>query len=145
MPRPPVRPVPMTPQRVPTEMSAFPKRERPAFSLAEPRPRPESATKSPDELKMILRTMTAKTGAERVEKQTTNQQSLKGALAAVLERSAQKAVGSRQETQKPDEEEKSEAALPPRANPPVLPTEAPEKKPFEIPEDTLRRVLKGDT
>ena len=70
-------------------------------------PHPPVATKSADDLKSILRTMTAKNIAEKQEKQTQNQQSLKGTLAEVLAKNN-------------------------------------EKQPFEVPEDTLRKVLKGE-
>ena len=68
---------------------------------------PIAAAKSADDLKSILRTMTEKNRAEKHEKQTQNQQSLKGTLAEVLAKNN-------------------------------------EKKPFEVPEDTLRNVLKGE-
>ncbi|MDP2665460.1 MAG: type IV secretion system DNA-binding domain-containing protein [bacterium] len=105
-----------------------------------PRPaieRPLLPSKSAEDLKSILRTMTAKNGAEREQKQSQNQQSLKGTLAEVLEKSRQNAVGSKQEIQKPA------AAEPPRQEPPPPPV-AGEKKPFEVSEDTLREVLKGE-
>jgi len=78
--------------------------------------KPIMPQKSSEDLKTILRTMTAKTSVEKEVKQTQNKQSLKGALADVLKKSEQEAGGSRQE----------------------------EKKPFEIPEDALRKVLKGE-
>ncbi len=88
---------------------------------------PTPPTKSPDDLKSVLRTMVAKTSVEREETKTKNQQSLKGALASVLEKN------------EPSRELKPAAALPPReSSPPV------EKKPFEIPEADLRKVLRGD-
>jgi len=70
--------------------------------------RPPVAAKSAEDLKSILRTMMAKTGMEKEKKQEQHQQSLKGALAEVLEKSKQ------------------------------------EKQPFEVSEDALRKVLKGD-
>jgi hypothetical protein len=75
--------------------------------------------KTPEDLKTILRTMTSKTVVEREQKQTQNQQSLKGALADILAK------------------DKPAAMKPSRAEE--------EKKPFEVPEDTLRKVLKGET
>jgi hypothetical protein len=69
--------------------------------------RPPVATKSSEDLKSILRTMTAKNTAEKEQKQTQNQQSLKGTLAEVLAKNT-------------------------------------EKQPFEVPEDKLRKVLKGE-
>lgn len=134
--------------------SAFtPRPEVPRPPLPEPRPReqvlepapiprPTPVTKSPEDLKAILRTMTAKTTVEREQKQTINQQSLKGALAGVLEKNKQK-----EEAPIPvptpipaASVPVPAAATPPRAEPPLA-----EKKPFEVPEDTLRKILKGDT
>ena len=91
-----------------------------------PRPaveRPILPSKSADDLKAILRTMTAKNGAEKEQKQTQHKESLKGALAGVLA--------------------KKEESFPPAISPP--PTPNIEKKPFEVSEDALRKVLKGDT
>lgn len=59
--------------------------------------------------------MTAKTGVDNEKKQEEHQQSLKGALTEVLEKSKQQATSSKQE-----------------------------KQPFEVSEDKLRGVLKGD-
>lgn len=77
--------------------------------------RPTPPQKTADDLKTILRNMTAKTGAEKEKKQTEHQQSLKGALSEVLEKSKHEAVSNKQGS-----------------------------KPFEISEDKLRDVLKGD-
>jgi len=84
--------------------------------------------------------MTTKSSVEREQKQSQNKQSLNGALAEVLKKSGQKAVGSEQKTQK------SAAALPPREAQPAA-GEPPQegKKPFEVPEDALRKVLKGES
>ena len=76
--------------------------------------RPAPPQKSSEDLKAILRAMTAKTSRERAEKQSHHQESLKGALAGALS--------------------KNESPPPP----------PPEKKPFEIPEDALRKVLKDE-
>ncbi len=84
--------------------------------------RPVSKTKSPEDLKSILRTMTAKNTAEKEHQQAQHQQSLKGTLAEVLSRNNKK------------ENEKLAAAPPPR-----------DKQPFEIPEDKLREVLRGES
>ena len=77
--------------------------------------RPAAPARSSEDLKAILRAMTTKTSHEREQKQTGQQHSLKGALADVLE--------------------KHRPATPPAKE---------AKKPFEIPEATLRSVLKGD-
>lgn len=77
--------------------------------------RPVQPQKTAEDLKTILRNMTAKTSVEKEKKQTEHQQSLKGALSEVLEKSKQEAVSSKQDN-----------------------------KPFEVSEDKLRDVLKGD-
>jgi len=90
-------------------------------------------TKSAEDLKSILRTMTTKNSAEKEQKQTQHQQSLKGALAAVLEK-------SKQEPQSP------QAKTPEGRSPDASVAEAfREKKPFEVPEEALRKVLKGES
>jgi hypothetical protein len=86
-------------------------------------------TKNAEDLKAILRNMTAKNTAEKEKKQVQNQQSLHGTLSKVVPQN-----------------------LPPRPPPPtpqqaqpVAPTPEPAKKgPYEVPEDTLRKVLKGE-
>jgi len=75
-------------------------------------PRSPVVVKSADDLKTILRNMTAKTDVEKEKKQTEHQQSLKSTLAEVLEKSEQKTENR--------------------------------KQPFEVPENDLRKVLKGD-
>ena len=102
-----------------------PERQGSQTSLPE---RPPPPTKSADDLKTILRTMTAKAGAEKEKKQEQNQQSLKGALADVITRNSRQPAPDAQPIARP-------AAAPPRAE---------EKKPFEVSEDALRKVLKGD-
>lgn len=84
---------------------ARPFAHRPSASLQTPSTRPVPPQKTADDLKTILRNMTAKTGVEKEKKQTEHQQSLKGALTDVL---------------------------------------AKNKQPFEVSEDKLRDVLKGD-
>jgi hypothetical protein len=102
-----------------------PRGQAPIFRLAAARP--PVPTRSPDDLKAILRTMTSKTGAEREQKQTENKQSLKGALAEVL--------------RKKDSE--PAAVEPPRPIPPAPSAQG--KQPFEVSEDALRKVLKGES
>ena len=114
----------------------FPKRESLTFPSREPEPRrmvqerPMPVTKSPEDLKAILRTMTTKGSAEREQKQTQNQQSLKGALAGILEK---------------NEKTESPVAVKPSREIPVPPLTPQEKKPFEVPEDALRKILKGES
>jgi hypothetical protein len=84
-----------------------------------PKTAPASVGKSAEDLKSILRTMTAKNSVEKEHKQTQNQQSLKGTLADVLTRSKQ-----------PEQ--------PVVVQPPL------EKQPFEVSEDALRKVFKDE-
>ncbi len=81
-------------------------------------PRPPIVTKSSEDLKSILRTMTAQKGVEKEKKQGEQQQSLKGALADVITR---------------NQPQSSQSQPPPQP-----------KQPFEVSEDQLRKVLKGD-
>ncbi|MBI2025443.1 type IV secretion system DNA-binding domain-containing protein [Candidatus Kaiserbacteria bacterium] len=143
-PRPPLRategaaarPVPHAPTAIPPAPRIERQPERQAFAARQAPPRPPAVvTKSAEDLKTILRNMTAKTGVEKEKKQTEHQQSLKSTLATVLQNS-QQTTANKQQPQRPA------AAEPPRANPPARVAE--EKKPFEVPEDALRKVLKGD-
>ena len=93
-------------------------------------------TKSPEDLKTILRTMTAKSGAEKEQKQSHHQQSLKGALADVLARGGQPPTNQhagQADVQQPTQQRQPAAAEPPR-----------EKRPFEVPRDELLKTLKGE-
>jgi len=93
--------------------------------------------KSAEELRTILSTMTAKNGAEKEEKQSQNKQSLKGVLADVLAKSGQPAV----KIEQPKQPERPTAAVqPPREKESFEP-----KPPFEVSEDALRKVFKGET
>lgn len=90
---------------------------RPATSYLPPRPvvdKPLPPQKSAEDLKAILRKMTEKSGVEKEKKQEEKQHSLKGALTTALQ------------------------------NPVAVKPPQEEKKPFEVPEDKLREVLKGD-
>ncbi|MDD2657613.1 MAG: type IV secretion system DNA-binding domain-containing protein [Candidatus Pacebacteria bacterium] len=140
VPRAPVQQAPIlqkAPPPAPLPIAPRPPTPRPTHQESReivPRPmmeRPAPPTKSADDLKAILRTMTAKSGAEKEQKKSEHQSSLKGALAEVLEKSKQEAGGRRQEMPKPV------AVQPPRPVPE-------EKKPFEVAEDELRKVLKGE-
>jgi len=98
-------------------------------------PKPVAPQKSAEELKSILRAMTVKNDAEKEKKQVQNQQSLKGVLAEVLARGGQPTSNNQQPTKK---QEQPAAAPPPRA-------EVKEGKPFEVSEDALLKVLKGES
>ncbi len=119
---PPYRPsVPRSPER----------EERRDFVPRPPINRPAPPSKSAEDLKSILRTMAAKTGAEKEKKQEQQQQSLKGALAEVLQKNKQEAPPKEQKVESRKQEMPKPAAE--------------EKKPFEVPEDALRNVLKGES
>lgn len=85
--------------------------------------------------------MTAKTGVEKEQKKSNQQQSLKGALAEVLQKNTQKIE---------DKKQPENVAFPvPHGAPTGIPETqsgfpAQEKKPFEVAEEELRRVLKGE-
>jgi hypothetical protein len=130
-PRPPVSeraPVQEQPRPVPT----------PAKEIM---PRPPMATKTPEDLKAILRSMTEKTTKEKEQKQTHNQQSLKGALADVLKKTPAAAP-----TQAPPVSEPARPqAVAPQYRREAVGESANTPAPYEVPEDTLRSVLKGDS
>ncbi len=97
---------PSVPQRVTSSQRSSDLAVRQSANVARPfAPRPPVVAKNAEDLKTILRTMTAKTDVEREQKQTQNKQSLKGTLAEVISKN---------------------------------------KQPFEVSEDSLRKVLKGD-
>ncbi|HUY62299.1 MAG TPA: type IV secretion system DNA-binding domain-containing protein [Candidatus Paceibacterota bacterium] len=113
------------------ESAANPRHSAPRAD-AHPRPQPQRAphpvveSKSPGDLKAILRTMVAKTGSDREQKQAQHEASLKGALGGVLAK------------QSPPAPPAAPAPAPP-------PPDSQPKQPFEVPEDALRKVLKGET
>lgn len=106
----------------------------PAREVSPVRPPPSLPQKSVSDLKSILRTMTEKTGQEKEKKEVAKVQSLKGALADVLK--------------------KTQPNVPAREATPVSPSPKPiaptsgvteeKQRPFEVPEDKLRAVLKGE-
>ncbi len=101
---------------------------------------PAASGKTADDLKNILRTMTAKTGQEKQKKETDKQQSLKGVLADVLKKTQPIASAQPQVVSAPP------PPPPPMPKPPpVVPAPTSTPKPFEIPEEKLRSVLKGDS
>ena len=77
-------------------------------------------SKSPDELKAILRAMTQKGGVERGEKEKQKSDSLKSALSGI------------DKHQEPNTKNQKEL-------------QSPSKQPYEVSEDALRSILKGDT
>ena len=110
---------------------------------------PASGGKSAEDLKSILRTMTAQSGAEKEQKKSQNQQSLKGVLNDVLTRSGQ-STKNIQQSEKPKQSAASTFTSRVLSPPPVReglpdPTPTGEKKPFEVSEDALRKVFKDET
>lgn len=110
--------------------------KREAIAMTEP-PRDKRslphAEQRPEDLKAILRTMTSKTTVDRAQKKTQNQESLKGVLADVLKKAGGSPAEPRTERKEPERKEQ----------PATQPVEG-QKRPFEVPEDTLRKVLKGE-
>jgi len=106
---------------------------------------PTLPTKSSEDLKAILRTMTTKTGVEREQKQTEHKESLKGVLADVLQKSKQETIPNPVAVEPPQETKKPTAPqTAPRENPPASAPATEGKRPFEVPESELRKVLKGE-
>jgi len=104
-----------------------------------------SAPISTSGLKDTLRTMTTKIDIENKQKQTKNQQSLKSTLSKVLSRneipteakqSSKKYSGGDTKQIQDTSQSKTSKDL--------HSSISSEEKPFEIPEDTLRKVLKGE-
>ena len=140
------RPVPQKPiaprQAAPTqrperiEKEGFEKTERPRP------PRPDMqvsikreappAQKSPSELKEMLRGMTKKITEEKQGTESKNQKDLKGALAGVLNR-----------VELPPAE-KQRAIPPPSQEKELEQPKVEKKQPYEVAEETLRKVLSGD-
>ncbi len=115
-------PTPHTAQAKPHVASALPKvvvhSEPPVVPQPEVRSeRPAPTTKSPEDLKALLRAMTAKHAQEKEQKKGVHQSVLKSTLTEVVAKSSAPML----ELPKGDE-----------------------KKPFEVSEEDLRKVLKGD-
>ena len=89
---------------------------------------PPAPGKSTQELKDILRAMTSKNDTDMRKKESTQQDSLKGALTGVLakERPTPSSPGSSEPT--------AQSSAPPEAS---------KTRPFEVPEQALRDVLGG--
>jgi hypothetical protein len=127
---------PLAPKLVPTPVPIRPHPailppEAPRTESRQPTPRP---VPKPEDLKAILRTMTTKTIVERDQKKSQNQESLKGALASVLSKGSASSAPAAPERAAPEK---------PRPQPQTTKdTSAP--KPFEVSEETLRKVLKGE-
>lgn len=138
------RPSALPEQRaMPAQQTMVPRREQ---SLLD---RPQ---KTAEDLRAILRTVTEREGHSKEKKESDRQQSLKGALKDVL---AKNASQNPQKVSMPPEPPRPRpaASLPPVQNlpqspmstPPAPPAPvSPQPKPFEVPEDQLRSILKGE-
>ena len=109
--------------------------QAPRSQAYQPRPQqerrePAPQGKSPEDLKSILRNMTQKAGQEKQQQTSQKQQSLKGALADVLAKNVPPAASK---PAAPAPQPRVETPPPPPAT----------KKPFEVPEDQLKAILKG--
>ncbi|MFA7302344.1 MAG: type IV secretory system conjugative DNA transfer family protein [Candidatus Paceibacterota bacterium] len=98
-----------------------------------PPPPPSQASKSPEDLKAILREMTAKGSAEKRQVQTHKEQSLKGALAGVLSQAAPRQAPTQKVPSVPPPAPATSQSSPGKAS-----------APYEVSEEMLRKVLKGD-
>jgi hypothetical protein len=124
--------------RLPAPRSERALPSRPREQALPPRPaqrmlpiaEPVSKAKTAEDLKAILKTMTAGAGKEKQQKEVQKQSSLKDALAGVLAKQAPIPPSAPQ----PKVEEKKVEA-PPKATGQV---------PFEVPEETLKKILKGE-
>jgi hypothetical protein len=107
-----------------------------------PSPRPLPPAKSADDLKAILRTMTAKNNVEKEQKQTQNQQSLKGTLADVLAKNNASPASPAPELPKGSPTPPTLLKAPVTGTPSGVPVQG--NKPFEVSEDALRKVFKDE-
>ncbi len=124
---------PQTPyaQPRPPERSPAPPAFRRERADAMPPPRAVAENKSVDDLKSILRAMTAKSGVEGKEREKRQHQSLKGALDTVLTKDSRQPVRLAETSKRPQRSSE--------------PSDEGKEKPFEVPENVLRKVLKGET
>ncbi len=136
-------------QRAPRSGARPERRENaPAFAPRAERPAPQGKTAA--DLKDILRAMTAKQGAERKEGQSAQQASLKDALKNAMPKPEAASAPRPREEVRPAPQaapEKPEPPRPPKAAAPEPPRASapPAAPPFEIPEEELRKVLRGES
>ncbi len=112
---------------------------RPFSSRSVVESKPSTATKSAEDLKSILRTIAAKNSAELNKRKTEHQYSLKGTLGMVLAKNDNPSITAAIPVPKNPEKH-----TPAKGEPSISPSQAESKKPFEVPEDALRKVLKGE-
>ncbi|HUQ30384.1 MAG TPA: type IV secretion system DNA-binding domain-containing protein [Candidatus Paceibacterota bacterium] len=135
---PPARPTFSQPPRPPER---YENRPQPQAVSREPMQRPPPAPeKTADDLKSILRAVTAKTGEAKEKKEVTQQQSLKSALADVLAKSAPPPKAPLQ-AKSPAPQSTPPAPRPETATAPQKPATP---QPFEVSEEHLRKILKGE-
>ncbi|VAW32131.1 hypothetical protein MNBD_CPR01-458 [hydrothermal vent metagenome] len=98
-----------------------------------------SKQKSSGDLKGILRTLSQDTKDTKVRSKNTQKESLKNTLAGVLAKSKNNTQNERQDKEKEQIQQKKEApSFEKRA------TKEEQQKPFEVPENQLRKILKGE-
>ncbi len=131
-PKPPMGPKPTPPPPPP------PRREdRPAVRVEGPIPPIKPPLeRTPEDLKAILRSMTTKTSTDNKQKESSQKHHLKGALADVLGKSTQAPLPSQSSPVPPPPQ--------PQPQPRPEPTYKPQEGPYEVPEERLRNILKGN-
>lgn len=118
--------------------------------------RRETPPQTPEDLKALLRSMTQKVTTEKETKHEEQHQSLKGALSEVLKQQPEQAKAPTPEPvpapvastpSAPAPRTEAPVAAPPKREDVPTPTPPPaeEKRPFEIPEAELRKVLRGES
>ncbi|MEJ0053564.1 MAG: type IV secretion system DNA-binding domain-containing protein [bacterium] len=136
-PRPKEEALPPRPHReeLPMGEPASVEQNRPINAPIRERVPPVPKAKTTEELKSILKNMTASAGKEKQQKETEKQSSLKDALASVIAK--QPAVAPSAATDVVPQ------APAPRQEPQTQ-QKTPGVQPFEVPEETLKKILKGE-
>ncbi|PIR83444.1 hypothetical protein COU19_00585 [Candidatus Kaiserbacteria bacterium CG10_big_fil_rev_8_21_14_0_10_56_12] len=133
----PVEPRRIEEKRAVERRSAPTHTERPPISAPK---QPAQSAKTPQDLRTLLREMTAKVSHEQQRAKEQKDRSLKGALAGVVgERTSDQAKSGASPKNAPLHSPAQTTQMGPEA---VSTTET--HQPFEVPEETLRKVLKGD-
>lgn len=144
-PQPQASPVRTTSHESPAPRTAKPPMLRATVPPPQP-PLPTPPQKSPEDLKAILRSLTAKHGNEKKQFESRNKESLKGALASVVGKGDKEVATPTTEipqTIRPTPEP-TQSTPAPEAGKIGTPPENKERVPFEVSEEALRKVLKGD-
>lgn len=105
-----------------------------------PNPVPLTASKNSDDLKTILRSMVAKTSEEQGQKKAQQQQSLKSALTDALKQPTARTASA----VPPAKPEPQPTPVPAPPLPPSPPTPEVTQKPYEVPQEALEKIFKGE-